>query len=151
MANTWQLFAQCSINCLSLLPQYVPMVSFGSLARYRNSPRAEWQPRTQRPSCSSSTFSQHAQSHSRSQNLGTQNCRQKFFMGILDHVNIFMRKFKTQRFPDLRYILQDDGMLQQNLGPLNLPLVLCIGRSLVCMPLQCCKYLQPVTTICVKS
>ena len=31
MANAWQLFAQCSINCLSLLPQYVPTASFGSL------------------------------------------------------------------------------------------------------------------------
>ena len=41
MANAWQLFAQCSMNRLSSLSQYVPMALFGSLLHI-HSPTAEW-------------------------------------------------------------------------------------------------------------
>ena len=44
MANT---FAQCPINRLSLLPQYVPTEFFGSLSRASSSPTAAWQQQTQ--------------------------------------------------------------------------------------------------------
>ena len=42
MANTWQLFTQCLLNHLSLLPQYVPTALFSSLLHTSNSPTAEW-------------------------------------------------------------------------------------------------------------
>ena len=41
MANAWQLFVQCSINCLSLL-QYVPTALFGSFLDASSSPTAAW-------------------------------------------------------------------------------------------------------------
>ena len=47
MANALQLSAQCPINRLSLLPQYVPTAFFGSLSRVSSSQTAAWQPRTQ--------------------------------------------------------------------------------------------------------
>ena len=42
MANGQQLFAQCPINRLSLLPHYVPMSLFGSLLHASSSPTAAW-------------------------------------------------------------------------------------------------------------
>ena len=47
MANALQLSAQCPINRMSLLPQYVPTEFFGSLSRASSSPTAAWQQQTQ--------------------------------------------------------------------------------------------------------
>ena len=42
MANAWQLSAQCPINRLSLLPQYVPIAFFGSLSYASSLPTAAY-------------------------------------------------------------------------------------------------------------
>ena len=42
VANVRQLFAQCPINRLSLLPQYVPTELFGSILHASSSSTAAW-------------------------------------------------------------------------------------------------------------
>ena len=100
MANARKLFAQCPINRPSLLPQYVPTALLGSLQHTSSSQQLHGNHECSMQAVRS--LSVHSFG-SRPLNLGTYNC-QKIFVDILDHENIFTRKFKTRKFPDLRYI-----------------------------------------------
>ena len=101
MANMWQISAQCSVNLLSLLPQYMPTVFFGSLSHRSSLPTA---------ACGSHDHKKLFVLHvflvfivlfqiTKAGNIEINLIlyRQKFLVDILDNKNIFTWKVKTRR------------------------------------------------------
>ena len=89
VANARKLFAQCPINRLSLLPQYVPTVSLGSLCMLVV--------RQQLTNGACKLFILLACIVLFHITKPGNVSRQNFFVGILDNEN-----FMTRKFPDLR-------------------------------------------------